>query len=294
MTQTTVANNSRPALPHIWVAIPDSCLSDEQTKRDKSVKVSQIARTCSIFRTEKIFVYKDPLSSIERRDPLLLKTILRYLDTPQYLRRILYPKMDELEYAGMLHPIKAPHHRPLQDIRKFKIGDTRPAVLVNAKGKLFAEAGLGSPIPFDGSGFEGKKINVKFVSTFPDLRVSEAKEEEIREYWGYQVRDAQSLSKLLKNIESTEVIITSRKGIPFAKKENQFLESAKSAKNLLVVFGAPKYGIQEILAKEGSNTRSYQFVVNMFPNQGTETVRMEEALLGSLAILNNTISKLDH
>jgi predicted SPOUT superfamily RNA methylase MTH1 len=27
----------------------------------------------------------------------------------------------------------------------------------------------------------------------------------------------------------------------------------------------------------------------MFPNQGTETVRLEEAVLGTLAILNNTL-----
>jgi predicted SPOUT superfamily RNA methylase MTH1 len=29
--------------------------------------------------------------------------------------------------------------------------------------------------------------------------------------------------------------------------------------------------------------------VNMFPNQGTETVRLEEAVLGTLAILNSTL-----
>jgi predicted SPOUT superfamily RNA methylase MTH1 len=47
--------------------------------------------------------------------------------------------------------------------------------------------------------------------------------------------------------------------------------------------------VHDILAKEGSSVKPYEFVVNMFPNQGTETVRLEEAVLGTLAILNNSI-----
>ena len=84
-------------MPDFWVAIPDSALSDEQTKRDKSIKIAQFARACSIFRVKRIYIYHDSLSQFEREDPNLLKTILQYLDTPQYLRKILYPRMHQLE-----------------------------------------------------------------------------------------------------------------------------------------------------------------------------------------------------
>jgi predicted SPOUT superfamily RNA methylase MTH1 len=57
----------------------------------------------------------------------------------------------------------------------------------------------------------------------------------------------------------------------------------------LIVFGAPKRGVHDILAREGANIKPYEFVVNMFPNQATETVRLEEAVLGTLAILNNSL-----
>ena len=57
----------------------------------------------------------------------------------------------------------------------------------------------------------------------------------------------------------------------------------------MVVFGAPKHGVHEIIAKEGASIKPYLHVVNMFPNQGTETVRLEEAVLGSLAILNSSL-----
>ena len=96
-----------------------------------------------------------------------------------------------------------------------------------------------------------------------------------------------SLSKLLASAENTEVVIASRKGSYFKNVEAKLAERAKNVQNILVAFGAPKYGVPNILAKEGTSTKPYEFVVNMFPNQGTETVRLEEAVLGTLALLNN-------
>jgi predicted SPOUT superfamily RNA methylase MTH1 len=276
-------------MPDIWVAIPDSALSDEQTKRDKSIKIAQFARACSIFRVKRIYIYHDSLSQFEREDPNLLKTILQYLDTPQYLRKILYPRMHQLEYAGILHPIKAPHHRPPEDIKKVRAGDVRTGVIAKVKGQLFVDAGLGSLIPFVGAGFEGKKINVKFTAPYPNLKAIEATDNDISEYWGYEVKEVQSLSKLLAGIENTEVVITSRKGGYFKNMEAKLVERSKNVQNLLVVFGAPRNGVHELLAKEGTNAKPYEFIVNMFPNQGTETVRLEEAVLGTLAILNNSL-----
>ena len=171
-------------MPDLWVAIPDSSLSDEQTKRDKSIKIAQFARACAIFRVTKIYIYHDMLSQFESNDADLLKTILRFLDTPQYLRKALYPRMHQLEYAGILHPIKAPHHKPPEDIKKVKVGDIRTGVIAKVKGQFFVEVGLGALVPFSGQGFEGKKVNVKFTSPYPSLRAVEANEDDIPGYWG--------------------------------------------------------------------------------------------------------------
>ena len=277
----------------LWVAIPDSSLSDEQTRRDKSIKIGQFARACSIFRVKRIYVYHDLLSKFEREDPDLLVTILRYLDTPQYLRKALYLRMHQLEYAGILHPIKAPHHRPPEDIKKVKAGDVRTGVIAKVKGQLFVEVGLGSLIPFVGQGFEGKKVNVKFTAPYPHLKAIEATEEDIFEYWGFDVKEVPSLGKLLASAENAEIIITSRKGSYFKNIESKLAERAKNSQNILVVFGAPKHGVHDILAEEGGSVKPYEFVVNMFPNQGTETVRLEEAVLGTLAILNSSLPRSD-
>ena len=281
-------------MPNLWITIPDSSLSDEQTKRDKSIKIAQFARACSIFRVKRIYIYHDSLSHFEKDDLHLLKTILRYLDTPQYLRKIVFPMMHQLQYAGILHPIKAPHHRVVDDIKKIKAGDIRTGVVLKVKGQLFVEVGLGSLVPFMGDGFEGKKVNVRFTESYPNLKSVQAIEEDIFDYWGYEVKEVPSISKLLTSVEETDIIITSRKGRHFKNIEAQLADHAKSVQNILVAFGSPKYGLHEILAKEGASIKPYRYVVNMFPNQGTETVRLEEAVLGALAILNSALQLTEH
>jgi predicted SPOUT superfamily RNA methylase MTH1 len=276
-------------MPDLWITIPDSSLSDEQTKRDKSIKVAQFARACSIFRVKRVYIYHDSLSPFEKEDPQILKTILRYLDTPQYLRKILFPMMDQLQYAGILHPIKAPHHRVVDDIRKVKAGDVRTGVLRKIKGQLFVEVGLRSLVPFESEGREGNKVNARFTSSYPNLKAVQAMEDEIPDYWGYEVKEIGSISRLLSNVEKSIIIITSRKGRYFKNTEAELVERIKNVQNILVAFGAPKHGLLEILAKEGSRVKPYEYIINMFPNQGTETVRLEEAILGTLAILNSAL-----
>jgi len=55
-----------------------------------------------------------------------------------------------------------------------------------------------------------------------------------------------------------------------------------------VVFGSQKKGIRKMLQPHvGNEWRSYlDEVLNTIPNQGTHTVRTEEALTATLALLN--------
>ncbi|HZI71917.1 MAG TPA: RNA methyltransferase [Nitrososphaeraceae archaeon] len=278
---------------NLWIAIPDSSISDEQTKRDKSIKVSQFARACSIFRVNKIYIYHDKTSRIDNKDNDILKTILRYLDTPQYLRRTLYPHMPQLQYAGILHPIKAPHHKKFENIKRIKMGEVRVGVFVKLKGTNYVDIGLDALVPYEGNDRTvGEKLNVRIVSSYPDLKAKEATAGDFKNhYWGYEVKEVPNLRELLQETKKTKIIITSRNGSNFQSKENKLINHLNDISNLLVVFGAPKKGVDEILASEGQSIRQFDFVVNMFPFQGTETVRLEEAILGTLSILNYVIFK---
>ena len=53
-----------------------------------------------------------------------------------------------------------------------------------------------------------------------------------------------------------------------------------------MVFGTTDKGLHDILGKKIHEIQNSK-LINFFPNQGTETVRLEEALLGVLGILNS-------
>lgn len=279
------------------VALPDSALSDEQTKREKTVKIGQFARSCSIFRVNRIYIYHDSLSRFDASDARLMSTVLRYLDTPQYLRKRLFPRISELEYAGILHPIKAPHHKPAQTLKEIRRGDVRSGVLVEEKGTLFVDVGLGTLLPFKGQGRDGQKVDVVFVSEYPRLNVRQAQSHEIKDYWGFDVQEQPSLTSLLSAERTSLVLLTSRKGPFYTKLLTQIEQRLREIESVLLIFGSPKYGIQEILARENlrgadrARTTDDHITVNMFPNQATETIRLEEAVLGTLAILNLSINR---
>ena len=270
---------------NFWVAIPDSSLADEQTKRDKSIKIAQIARACAAFKVNRIYVYRDRERDYSY-DRKMLKLVLEFMDTPQYLRRILYPKIAELEFAGILHPLKAPHHKPSIDPKKIKVGDIRQGVPAKVKGGYFVDAGLNALVPLEGSALDGKRITVKFVSEYPTLRCAIASQNDIHEYWGYEVKQVMSISEMLQG-SGTMVVMTSKQGESISKFEQELKEQLRNASSVLIVFGSPNRGVFEILKDEKRDPREFtKYVLNCFPQQSVETVRLEEAILGCLSLLN--------
>lgn len=265
---------------NISIAIPDSSLSDESTQKDKTNKISKIARACAIFQIDEILIYHDP--SGNNKDAKLMSTIFKYLETPQYFRKYLFPKMNFLKYSGILYPLKIPSHSKISVPRKIKSGDIREGVIVKIKGKKFLDVGIESLIPYFGSEKWGKRITVQFKTGHPNFSIREISKDKIKEYWGYKVKERGNLFSVLDSWNGLK-ILTSRKG----KIINQdftkwFLQGNQ---NILVVFGSPQKGIHEILGNRINQIENSK-TVNFFPNQATETVRLEEAILGSLAILN--------
>ena len=274
-------------MTNLWVAIPDSSLIESQTILDKSYKISQISRSCSIFCVNKIIIYHDRSVKAEKIDKKILKTILEYLDTPPYLRKKIYPKMWILKHVGVLPPIKSPHHKALIDIKHIKDIEIRFGFVVKQNDSLYVDVGLQKLIRYNGTQL-GKKVLVK-ISNKGKLLAHDISKEEIDGYWGYEVQLADCLSALLEN-RNCEILMTSVEGSPFTKHVEDLMRSLKMSKNLLVVFGGPKFGLRKILESENVSITQKPHFLNMFPNQGTQTVRLEEAILGTLSIVNNYLN----
>ena len=264
---------------NVSVAIPDSCLKDEATKLDKSRKVSLIARTCAIFGVQTINIYEE--SGGSKDDRFLLSTILRYLETPQYLRKALFPKIDELKYAGILRPLQIPHHSLSSNPKNLKEGDIREGAIIPYKGKKFIDIGVHQLIPYFGKEHDKKRITVQIKTVTPNITVKEISSNQLKQYWGYKVKERPHLFKLLEEWNGS-IIMTSRKGKQVTAA--QLHEYVHTDKPLLLVFGAPDRGLYEILGAKINSKGAKTF--NFFPDQATETVRLEEAMLGVMSILN--------
>jgi hypothetical protein len=262
------------------VAIPESSLSDESLKIDKTRKISVLARACSIFKIDTIYVYQD--GGNYKQDGNLMVMILKYLETPQFLRRRLFPKMNDLKFAGVLQPLKIPSHITPANPKKINRGDIREGIIVSVKGKRFVDVGINQLIQFFGKTGIGKRVTVQFKEGHPRLSVKEIDKIESPTYWGYSVKERSNLFSLISEWKGN-TIITSRKGKTATKE--QISKFTTSDKPTLVVFGSPDKGVHEIIGGKMKNVQNAKSL-NFFPNQATETVRLEEALLGTLSIIN--------
>ena len=262
----------------ISIAIPDSSLSDETTQLNKSRKIAQIARACAIFRVNTIYIYDHKGSD---QDRMLFVNILKYLETPQFLRKRLFPKLNELKYAGVLHPLKIPSHITPANPKKVTDGDIREGIIISKRGKKFVDVGINVLLPFFEKKEIGKRVTIQFRKGYPDFSFKEINKEDASKYWGYMVKERGRLGDFLNSWKG-KIILTSRKAKNIT--HSQAIEYQKTDESILVVFGSVDKGIHDILGGKISKIQNSK-TLNFFPDQATETIRLEEAILGTLSIL---------
>jgi len=266
-----------------FIAIPDSLFAGESSLREKTLKAASIARSASIFGISRIYIYRDASGNFER-DYETARLVLEYAETPQYLRKVMFPKNPDLEYAGLIPPLRTPHH--ITNPRPEK-GEIREAVLVLLNGEIFADVGAKELAIYEGKERQPRqRVTVKVESEKPLSVVHAEKPKEV--YWGYEVRRAPSLSRFLKSAKFELLILATRKGEPVGKEWNELTRKMRTSQKSCVCFGSPDYGLDFMLTQDSQSYQDFSdaFVLNTFPSQNVETVRLEEAILGTLSVLN--------
>ncbi len=277
------------------IAIPVSIISDIPHLREKTLEIGFIGRAAAIFRVNEIIIFPDNTGAPnQKRDRTLIATLLSYMETPQYLRKLLFKLKPELQYAGILPPLRTPHHPLERRARKLKVGEHREGAIiaVNEKGSL-VDIGVERPLLIIDKKLPlNKRVTIKITTTGKYPRVALASRKDIETYWGYTVTPSKhSFGQLTKSRNYDLVIATSKLGTTLSQVMDELAERWKKARSILVAFGAPSRGLQEIVAKESlSLDKVADYTINTIPNQGTETVRTEEALYASLAILNTIVN----
>ena len=272
------------------IAIPASAISDTPHPREKTAKIGLIGRAAAIFRVDEIIVYPDNPKMDQRRDIEYIALLLNYLETPQYLRKTLFKLEPDLEFAGILPPLRTPHHPLSGKTKHLQVGEYREGVVLSeVKDGSVVDIGVQQPALLRQKQFAvGERLTLQVVNVGRQIDAQAVSREDVPKYWGYRVRvEEHSFGQLLKNGSFDLTIATARIGDNFMDVAAKMGEKWRSSQRVLVAFGAPSRGLHEIVEDEGLKLGGIvDFVVSTVPNQGTVTVRMEEALLASLAVLN--------
>jgi predicted SPOUT superfamily RNA methylase MTH1 len=273
------------------IAIPASVISDTPHLREKTSKIGLIGRAAAIFRVDEIIVYPDSSGKGKQKSEAdLIATLLQYMETPQYLRKRLFKLDPRLQFAGILPPLRTPHHPLNRKSGHLKVGEYREGVtLSRPKEGVLVDIGVEQPALLRETQWAlGKRLTLQIVTTGERVEVQTLSKDEIPYYWGYTVTvENQSFGNLVENGRFDLTIATSKIGTKFMDVAKKVAEKWKKSNRTLVAFGAPTRGLHEIARDGGAKLDDMvDFVVNMVPEQATETVRTEEALLASLAILN--------
>ena len=254
------------------------------------------ARSLAIFQVDSLYIYTDPTLSGSKADyeRRVMKNILSYIETPQYLRRQLFPFHKDLKYAGQLPPLATLHH-PIDEIKpkQFREG----VVYLNKKNQVLINVGAEEPLRVKnnpGKSLKDTKMRVTaYIHRENNELIAEIvprKAVEELMYWGYKIKETNNpLSKFNKR-DDYFVIGTSKTGENynnFSLEENlEFKKKYSSKKALLIVFGSPRTGIPNLLKGTGTKTGDiFDAYLNMIPTTGTRSIRLEEAISISLARL---------
>ncbi len=262
------------------IFVPNSFLAESKDTKIRTYKVGLIGRYAALFRAKNIVIYNDNSDGGSRDDALYMKTILEYMDTPQYLRKQVFPITPELKNVGILPPLRTPHH-PLSD--EITVGEFRQGLT-----KKRVRKGTMVDIGVDRLALCKEKLSVNKVLSFrieklgKEILIEPDEPESV--YWGYDTiaSDRNLYDSITMMKQKPDLVIGTSK---YAPNINSILDevqtSIQQANHVAILFGGPYSGINSLI-----NERKLDYEINTVPCQGTETVRTEEALISTLSILN--------
>ncbi len=286
---TVVGEGGRLEKKRLVIAIPASVISDTPHLREKTSKVGLIARAAAIFRVDQIIVYRDNPKVSQDTELRLITKLLSYIETPQYLRKRLFKIEPELQFVGIMPPLRTPHHPVSGKIEDLKVGEYREGIILSQiKEGLQVDVGVGKPALLrEKQHATGERLTLQIIKTEGQVEVQIVNHTDVADYWGYKITIAESLKQAIQKAKVDLRLGTSRKGKEFASVVDKICEKWRAISSILIVFGSPARGIYEIASDENIRLEALlDFILNMVPCQGTETVRTEEAVLATLAILN--------
>lgn len=310
-----------PTAPHtgrkftVSIALPGSIVGNAQSKELRTYVAGQIARAAATFNVDEIVVFSESGKQVSSgisgnfegatrsTDPdVFLARILQYLETPQYLRKSLFPKHADLALAGLLNPLDSPHHVRIDEECTYREGVVvkRPVAGEKKDQGCWANIGLKNEAFIDRPIEVGTRLTVHIpqVSGSTTRKTVSGRavapstpREKNGTYWGYTTRLAQSLSQVW-----SECPFASDGGYDLSIGTSEHGEDVHSNsfelppfKHAIIFFGGLAGLEEHIGADETISVKRpeelFQLYINSVIGQGCRTIRTEEAIPITLAAL---------
>jgi len=307
------------------VAVAGSIIDNAQSPELRSYLAGQVARACCIFNVDEVIVFDDKGATTKDADTEIVNgivstqeggvakmaRILQYLECPQYMRKQLFPQHKDLQYAGLLNPLDSPHHLRADEEAEFREGIVTDKPVGEGKGS-WVHVGLVNPVQIDKRLVAGTRVTVQTLQ--PDKEdQKKTKGKAVAPsfprtarglYWGYVVRQCESLGAVFAKSPYKGgydlTVGTSEKGVAVESltedSDDEDEKEAKRPKHILIVFGGVQ-GLEFALENDqeldvDDASVLFHHYVNTCPNQGSRTIRTEEAILVSLSALRTFIEKV--
>jgi len=281
----------------VSVLVPSSIVREAEDKREATRKLGYVARAATIFRADRLTVFPD--RDGERRfGGGFVTTVLRYAATPPYLRTEIWDKRDELEYAGILPPLRATTQTGSESDGS---GSSKHGIVteVGPDNRVRVNCGLQHPISLpvgpEMALEEGERVTVRISSRRPvRAKIVDTDPSGL-------VVDRADLQAALGREDAGVRIASSRYGEHLTVGRLETL-AGDVEDGMTVAFGSPERGLPEILGIDATAVESssrddgdvepaatdlgFDLWLNTVPHQGSEVIRTEEALFATLACLS--------
>lgn len=285
------------------VLVPSSLAREAEDKREATRKLGYVARAATIYRADRLIVYPDRAGETGKLGGGFIHTVLRYATTPPHLRKEIWGKRDELEYVGVLPPLRATSQTGSESDDS---GSKRQGIVteVGPDQRVRVNCGLQHPIslnvPSEMALAEGERVTVRISSRRPVRAKIVDKPTQ-----GLSIEQT-DLSAALSREDAGVRIAASRFGESLTVGKLETLAGRIERDGLTVAFGAPERGLPAILGIDADTVQKdgvarldaaddadvepngdpgFDLWLNTVPNQGSGVVRTEEALFATLASL---------
>lgn len=295
------------------VALPSSLIHNSKRKLDlRSSLAGSVARALAVFSVDEIVIFDDgdatPTDDLSSSSPPAPKStkltafshpghflayLLSYLETPPFMRKWLFPMHENLSKAGVLPSLDIPSHLRGDEYCEYREGIT----VESAVGGTYVDCGMTDQVLVKGVQIPANtRVTLRLLNDQDgeaEAVSPAAPREQAGYYWGYQVREASSLSAVFTECGFDGgydlSIGTSERGQHITKASKAILEDeARSEwKHMIIVFGGVK-GLEEAAKNDNDLVRMgigkgnvgqlFDYWVNLLPGQGSRTIRTEEAL----------------